>query len=196
MALKTCKNGHKYDEKLGKCPHCPSNYKDPEATVISGPAMDSGKTRVVPNSASSSQHDKTRVASPKANASAPASRTRISTPGLPDQQLGVQAKLIGWLVTFSWNPFGDDFRIREGKTRIGSNPESDIRIEDAKISSDHATLLYRNGKLKIRDSFSTNGTFVNEEDTGDEPVTLSDGDTIKMGNTEFLLRLIQEETKS
>lgn len=196
MALKTCKNGHKYDEKLGKCPHCPSNHHGNEATVISGSEEVSARTRVVQNPAGSRQSDKTRVVAPMVSAAAPASRTRISSPGVSAAGPGVQAKLIGWLVTFSWNPLGDDFRIREGKTRMGSSSESDVRIEDAKISADHATLLYRNGTLKIRDSFSTNGTFVNDEDTGDEPYTLKDGDTVRMGNTEFLLRLVGEEKKT
>jgi len=74
-------------------------------------------------------------------------------------------KLIGWLVTFSWNPTGDDYRIREGKTHIGSDASSDIKLTDTLASSNHATLLYRNNTLKIKDNFSTNGTIVNDKDS-------------------------------
>lgn len=102
-----------------------------------------------------------------------------------------QGKLVGWLVTFTWNPLGVDYRIRAGKTRIGSSGDMDIKIPDGLVSGSHAQLLFRNGELKIRDNFSTNGTQVNGVDIGDSPHLLKDGDQIQMGNTHFILRFVE-----
>jgi len=93
-------------------------------------------------------------------------------------------------VTFTWNPNGDDYRIRIGKTRIGSAVGNDIILPDGKVSGAHCELLYRGGVLKIKDNFSTNGTLINGTDIGDVATILNDGDTILIGATELKLRLI------
>jgi len=109
---------------------------------------------------------------------------------------GVQGKLVGWLVSFDWNPNGQDFRLFMGKTRIGNSSDMDIVLPDGMVSGFHAEVLHRGGELKIRDNFSTNGTFVNDEDLGDVPRKLCDGDTIRIGRTHLKLRLIDTEEAS
>jgi len=95
-----------------------------------------------------------------------------------------QRKLVGWLVSYTIDPLGIDFRLYEGKNMIGSAPGNEITVlGDKLVSSKHATVLFRNGKCRLKDEFSTNGTFLNGSDLDDEVLNLSDGDIIKVGST-------------
>ena len=98
-------------------------------------------------------------------------------------------KLVAWLVTFSWDKLGQDYRIFEGKTLIGADSNCDITIGDGEVSGHHATLLFRGGVFRIKDEFSTNGTIVNDQEIVDQ-LELKDGDSITLGKTEFLFRSI------
>jgi len=93
-----------------------------------------------------------------------------------------KGRIIGWLVTFSHNPDGDDFRIYAGYNRIGANPVCDVLIEDETVSGSHAIIVYRDGRCLIKDDLSRNGTFVNgREITEAQP--LQSYDQIRVGNT-------------
>ena len=206
MGMKVCKSGHKYDDSLPECPYCPKGGSNLSATVIDGqgaeaanPFQASGAaTRIVSSDDFPSPVDMGGNNNPVSNSasrrtmigSAPVfgGSESVSQP-LPSTETN---KLVGWLVTFSWNPMGDDYRVREGKTHIGADPSQDIYVDDAIASGEHATLLSKNNVLKIKDNFSSNGTQVNGEDIEDVPRVLKDGDSIKLGNTEFKLRLIAE----
>ncbi len=97
--------------------------------------------------------------------------------------------LVGWVVSFTIDKMGADFRLYEGKNIIGSAPDCEITVTgDKVVSSKHATILFRNNKFRIKDEFSTNGTYVNDKDIEDETVLLMDGDTIKIGATIFKFR--------
>lgn len=96
-------------------------------------------------------------------------------------------KLVGWLVTYSLDAIGNDFRLYEGKNTIGRNMDRQITVNDSTVSGTHATIFYRNSKYAIRDD-SSNGTFVNGEDIGFDACDLKDGDIIRMGNTIFMIR--------
>jgi hypothetical protein len=99
----------------------------------------------------------------------------------------VGRKLTGWLVSYTIDPLGVDFRIYEGRNIIGSDPQCDIVINgDSSVSSKHLTILYRMGVFKFKDELSTNGTFINEVFC--EEGTLNDGDVVKLGNTVFKFR--------
>ncbi|MEI6124071.1 MAG: FHA domain-containing protein [Bacteroidota bacterium] len=98
-------------------------------------------------------------------------------------------KLVGWLVSFTIDANGADFRLFEGRNIVGSDPACDIVVgNDHTISTKHLTILYRMGVFKFKDEFSTNGTFINEEFK--EEGNLVDGDTIKVGNTLFRFRTV------
>lgn len=93
-----------------------------------------------------------------------------------------KGRIIGWLVTFTHNPDGEDFRIYAGYNRIGANPVCDILIEDETVSGSHAIIVYRDGRCLIKDDLSRNGTFVNgREITEAQP--LQTYDQIRVGNT-------------
>jgi FHA domain len=93
-----------------------------------------------------------------------------------------KGRIIGWLVSYSHNPDGEDYRIYAGYNRIGANPVCDVLIEDATVSGSHAIIVYRDGRCLIKDDLSRNGTFVNgREITEAQP--LQSYDQIRVGNT-------------
>lgn len=97
-------------------------------------------------------------------------------------------KLVGWLITYSLEPMGVDFKLYEGRNIIGRDMNCNITINDSTVSSTHAVILFRSGKYSISDQQSSHGTFVNGEDIELEPRYLKDGDVIRMGNTVFMIR--------
>lgn len=97
-------------------------------------------------------------------------------------------KLVGWLVSYTLDPLGVDFKLYEGRNIIGRDQDCSITVNDNMVSSKHAVLLFRAGKYSITDSQSSHGTFVNDRDIELEPCYLSDGDIIKVGQTIFKFR--------
>lgn len=96
-----------------------------------------------------------------------------------------KGRIIGWLVTFSHNPDGDDFRLYAGYNRIGANPVCDVQIEDETVSGSHAIIVFRDGRALIKDDLSRNGTYVNgREITEAQP--LQSYDQIQVGNTNLI----------
>ena len=206
-STKVCPNGHRYRAEMLECPFCPKAGSSLPTVVDdrARPPVRSGVEFVQP---ASGEPCKTKVDSQAApggqvSAKSPggasaARRTVILDGGAADPSSSpqrplvgaTQGKLIGWLVTFTWNPLGDDYRIRTGKTRVGSAADNDISLPDGQVSSLHCELVFRSGELKIRDAFSTNGTFVNGEDISDTPTILQNGDEIRIGGTIFKIYLI------
>lgn len=92
-------------------------------------------------------------------------------------------KLVGWLVSYTLDNMGMDFKLYEGRNIIGRRNDCQITIADKTVSGNHAVILFRAGKYSITDQQSTQGTFVNEEDIELEPRYLKDGDTIRIGQT-------------
>jgi pSer/pThr/pTyr-binding forkhead associated (FHA) protein len=93
-----------------------------------------------------------------------------------------KGRIVGWLVTFSHNPDGEDFRIYAGYNRIGANPVCDVLIEDETVSGSHSIIVYRDGRCLIKDDLSRNGTFVNGREIT-EAQALQSYDQIRVGNT-------------
>lgn len=70
-----------------------------------------------------------------------------------------------------------------GRTTIGRHPSNGVRFDpekDRDVSSRHAELSTANGQWMLRDTGSTNGTFVNGTRLAGE-VILADGDVISFG---------------
>jgi hypothetical protein len=195
--FKTCKNGHNYDAaQYSECPFCPANTQgtDYEKTMT-----DFKKTQVF-DDGNSSQFDKTMIneetldmkTTPVGNASSqhPFSRTTIlmddNTSNLTSLQQTEKRKLVGWLVTFSHDEYGQDYKLYVGKNIIGSAAGSDVVIMDTSVSGDHATILFRENEFLIKDNFSTNGSKINGATVAEGK--LKDGDEIRFGNTAFKFR--------
>jgi pSer/pThr/pTyr-binding forkhead associated (FHA) protein len=99
-------------------------------------------------------------------------------------------KLVGWLVSFSHDPFGTDYRLYEGQNKVGRDAMCSVRIvHDKSISSNHATILFRNGNFYVKDEMAANPSFVNKiEIKPGATEEIQDGDTIEFGATTLLFR--------
>jgi pSer/pThr/pTyr-binding forkhead associated (FHA) protein len=67
--------------------------------------------------------------------------------------------------------------------------DCNITVPDKLMSGKHATILFKNGKFKIKDELSSHGTFLNERDIEDEHIELHENDFIRMGETIFKFKI-------
>ena len=89
------------------------------------------------------------------------------------------------------------FELAQPETRIGRRPDNDLRIDEISVSGQHALIesipnAYLEGTVDyyIIDSYSTNGTFVNELRIEGRQ-RLNSNDMVRIGWNEF--RFIDEE---
>lgn len=76
--------------------------------------------------------------------------------------------------------------------RLGRGAGNEFYLPDVHASRDHAEITWNDGGFVLTDFGSSNGTFLNDEPVTD-PVTLQEGDEIRVGTT--VLRLRVEEAK-
>ncbi|MGD1008358.1 MAG: FHA domain-containing protein [Ignavibacteriaceae bacterium] len=193
--FRTCPNGHNYDANLNTCPYCPSNVNElktvlgsgNEKTVLDSYSPDSDKTIIdssrptimpVNNPQNKDGGDKTVILNASKNPSVNEVPAQSPT-----------RKLVGWLVSFDITPNGTDFRLYEGRTKIGKKSSSDVVLNYPGVSEDHALILFRDNKFVIQDLLSTNGTFVNGNNAEDK-IILSENDIIKIGRINFKLKTV------
>jgi hypothetical protein len=100
---------------------------------------------------------------------------------VPEEGAVSPGRLVGWLVSFSKNPDGVDYRLRAGRNVIGANPNCDIVVDDEAVSGTHASIVWRNGRCYIKDELSSNGTYLNNSEIT-EPAQLQSGDQVRIGN--------------
>jgi hypothetical protein len=182
MAYSLCPNGHYYENTLSACPYCPTQAQNDFNKTQIVQNIDE-KTKIIP------QDDKTTLQGGKPDFN----KTAIFTGNVEQNQQSQQVKpqvsgrkLVGWLVSYTLDPLGQDFKLREGRNIIGSDSACDIVVPDGQVSGKHLTILYRMGDFKFKDELSTNGTFVNDEFV--EEGNLKDGDIIRIGQTVFKFR--------
>ena len=77
---------------------------------------------------------------------------------------------------------------------IGRDPKCHLRPSSPAISKNHCAFAIRDGKVFLRDTGSTNGTFVNDEKVESEREVKA-GDRVKAGPLEFLIRVDSEAAK-
>lgn len=101
-------------------------------------------------------------------------------------------RLVGFLVSYTIDPAGKAFELREGRHLIGTGGNATIVISGvSSLSSEHAIILYRRGDFIIQDNLSTNGTFVDGEEIFN-PTVLTHGAQIKLGEAAFTLVTIDQ----
>ncbi|MDC1194291.1 FHA domain-containing protein [Crocinitomicaceae bacterium] len=207
--FKRCSNGHFFKEALPECPHCPGGGKtipgsDADKTQVGGMGATKGdfdKTQIFgQGSGQASNDDATQVfgaQSKPAGGSAPRDLDKTYIGGVTETadsgDTGTPAtpraarKITGWIISYTIDEMGVDYRIYEGKNRIGKNPASEITIlADSTVSAEHAIILYRSGVWYLEDEMSANGTFLNGEELKPRnPVEIKDGDDIRLGSTIF-----------
>jgi len=117
----------------------------------------------------------------------------ISTndPTAVSPQFSNKRKLVGFLVSYSWNVSGDAFGIYEGKNSFGSSHAVDSPIlSDRAMSAEHFIVMVRSGRIKIKDLTTTNATTVDGVEIWGDSADATHGSKIKAGETEFILTLI------
>ena len=185
----SCPNGHRYPATSSTCPFCPSETESGRGSGTVIAELSENDRTIIDDSAPTLQVNSEStfpITGPDA--------TMLLTPvenQIPKQDDAPRTgrKLVGWLVTFDINPLGTDFRITEGRTKLGRNNTNDIILVHPGVSDEHALMLYREGKLIIDDKLSTNGTFVNGESIEDK-THLKNDDIIGIGDVRLKVKLI------
>lgn len=117
----------------------------------------------------------------------PASTSEGDVGGKPAAEPRAARKIVGWIISYTIDPMGVDYRIFEGNNTIGRDPINTIKLlKDSTISSKHATILYRAGKFWVKDEMSANGSFLNGEEMEiQKAYQLNDNDDLRLGDTAF-----------
>lgn len=107
--------------------------------------------------------------------------------------------VVGFLYSVSRTPFGEYWPLQLGKNTIGQSPDSNIQLSEGTVSLNHAVIITRQGKngiiAAIKDSESTNGTFINGEAIDFEAEELHDSDIITIGQNYQLLFILIDAAK-
>ncbi|MCU0443411.1 MAG: FHA domain-containing protein [Microscillaceae bacterium] len=201
--FKLCENGHYFPQGLKECPYCPkgSNQQSSLGKTIIGSSFgnddddedDFGFGNKPSQFGGGNNLNRTQIFGGGGGGNQDFDFGGFGGSNFPAQFQPIQQstgrKLVGWLVSFTIDANGIDFKLYEGRNLLGSDPGCDIPIpNDAAVSGRHLTILHRMGHFKFKDEFSTNGTFIN--DVFMEEGTLKDGDMIRMGDTVFKFRSI------
>ena len=196
---KTCKNGHNYDASLDECPYCPKSDVSTTIKTASKTATANQKTVIdkqenintLPEIEKTIHENKQTPSPPTTPSPAPAKdKTVVSnTNAHKDAKETIISKLTGWLVSFDLDPAGKDFKIFEGRTKIGRAESCNIILNEPGISEEHALIYVKDNKILLQDELSLNGTFVNGNKV-EERVILKDNDEIKFGDLSFKLKII------
>jgi hypothetical protein len=199
-----CSNGHFFKEDLSLCPYCPkdgsapANSPEDRTQYLGGTSggntgsTDLGKTQVVGGGMTVNTNvSGTQIFGQGQSAKGHDPNKTFIQDGSDENQSGqpvtarATRKLTGWLVSYTLDPMGFDFKIYEGQNTIGKDPRNSITIaKDSAISGHHLTLLCRSGKFYVSDEMSSNGTRLNSEELElRKPYELKDGDELKIGST-------------
>lgn len=100
------------------------------------------------------------------------------------------------LLEVARGPFaGRVFRIERPVCAIGRGEHNDVRLNDASVSSSHATLLLKRGTWYVVDLQSANGTYVDGYRVATERA-LSDGGSLRVGDIVMKFRLMAAPRES
>ncbi len=98
------------------------------------------------------------------------------------------------LIVLSGPMKGRRFALDRDALSIGRDSACDIVLDDDAASRRHCEIYRKDGRLRIRDLKSTNGTFVNNARAEDAP--LRDGDKLVVGDTVMYLKAKRSEESS
>jgi hypothetical protein len=74
---------------------------------------------------------------------------------------------------------------------VGRDPTNTLVLNDIKVSRQHALVRWEGESFMVRDMGSRNGTFVNDEQV--QVSQLDDGDILRIGNSEFMVRVATQQ---
>jgi hypothetical protein len=99
-------------------------------------------------------------------------------------------KILAILVTYSWNPAGQLFPVREGRNLIGRGEECEIRIaEDPVLSQVNSHITFRQNFV-LGDMVSMSGTDLNGEPVEEQFRPLGNHAQIRTGSTHWTFVII------
>jgi hypothetical protein len=166
---------------------------------------DSGPADAASAAADQSQRRRTVFAgvSPAADTAGPTSAAAAAAPfsgGQRRQQtvaVDPARKIVGVLITYSWQDQGQVFPVLEGRNLIGKDPaQCDICIpQDATLSAVNSFIVYH-GQFIIGDKISMSGTYVDGKPIMTEFVPLNNYATIRTGSTYWTFVTIQPPSQS
>jgi pSer/pThr/pTyr-binding forkhead associated (FHA) protein len=81
--------------------------------------------------------------------------------------------------------------LREGRNKIGRDPDADVVLEEARASGDHAFLFIRGEKVTFQDC-SRNGSKVGDRLVGGDQCELGSGSALMIGDTRLVFLLVPE----
>ena len=191
--FKQCEKGHHYKEDLQACPYCPK----PGVSGASSGGMGDKTQLISSQTVANVDADETIIMGGSVKSNNPdqggkknLGRTYIQGVTDNDDPASPAAprptrKVMGWIISYTLDPMGMDFRVFEGNNTIGRDINNTIVIlKDEAVSTKHVTILSKNGRFFIKDEMASNGTFLNgdEIDIG-TPYELFDGNEIRLGKT-------------
>ena len=99
------------------------------------------------------------------------------------------APVKGWLVVLNGKTKNTVYTFHEGKNKIGTGMDCEIRIRHSGLSRHHAMLkATENGKYYVTDLNSVNGSFVNNFQVSNREII--DGDIVKFGDLELKFKCL------
>lgn len=97
--------------------------------------------------------------------------------------------VVGWLVPLNGVQAYQTFKLRSGRTKIGTAPPCDLVINDGFMSTEHCEINASPQGFSLVDGGSTNGSYVNERKIQSKQ-DLVDNDLVTLGKTNFKFKSI------
>lgn len=114
---------------------------------------------------------------------------KVARPDEPNPDfLKFQERWQASVVLLSGDDSGAEFVLEQPSTTLGRGENAQLRFEDSSMSSEHATLEFFDGRIRLRDLGSMNGTILNGSDV--KAVELKNGDRFQLGAHEFQFVLV------
>ena len=192
MSTKMCQNGHIMEASWDQCPYCPQSAAGAPGAAAARPAVPPTRMATpvaapMPAPAPAPMPMPMPVPAAGGGSRADAKKTRMI---FEDKKMPVA----GWLVALNGKHKGEDFKIREGKTMVGSDASCQVVMRDEYISSNHATIKFveKDGEriFILTDLDSSNGTFLNDSEEMIAREELVDNDTVTFGQTRMKFKCL------
>ncbi len=98
------------------------------------------------------------------------------------------APICAWLVVLNGGQKSTVYTLHEGKSKIGTGADCEVRILLDSISRQHALLIANQGRYSIADLNSVTGAYVNNFQISNREII--DGDIVKLGDVEFKFKCL------
>jgi hypothetical protein len=114
----------------------------------------------------------------------------------PTPSISKGRKIVGMLITYSWNPDGQVFPIYEGRNLIGRDRDCEVCIaEDQTLSGRNSHITYRQNFV-VGDLVSMAGTDLDDVPIEEQFHPLPNYSTIRTGSTYFTFVSVKPQTET